>query len=192
MKSICGKEMKESEVSCLQIKGQHHLFSRNHLKLFSTVLCTAPRRNTYSLIRFRKRLFRPCHFPWSVSKASDTLDHSSLISELNRYGAKRASFLQRFKNDLINRNQFVVANNHNSDRDNVVCRVPHWSILGPQLLYLLFILTTFIVQWYDCNDFLCWRHPTCSVLRAIWQVVCSTVSKGVGMFSRLCWNISSL
>ena len=69
-------------------------------------------------------------------KAFDLVDHQLLLNKLRIYRFSDLS-LSWFKSYLSNRSQQVVINNSSSTSD-VVCGVPHGSILGP-LLLLLFI-----------------------------------------------------
>jgi len=72
-----------------------------------------------------------------LSKAFDTIDHSILLQKLNHYGI-RGKALEWFRSYLLNRTQFVVYNNVNSNIQNLTTGVPQGSVLGP----LLFIIYT--------------------------------------------------
>ena len=70
-------------------------------------------------------------------KAFDLVEHKLL---LNKLGIFRFSTLglSWFKSYLSNSTQQVVINNSNNNIGDVVCGVPHGSILSP-LLFFLFI-----------------------------------------------------
>ena len=87
------------------------------------------------------------------SKAFDTVDHAILLSKLSHYGV-RGNALQWYKSYLSDRKQYVTYNGVSSPVNNVTCRVPQGSILGP-LLFLLYI-----------NDLGCVSSSTTSILFA--------------------------
>ena len=72
-----------------------------------------------------------------LSKASDTVDHSILLTKLDYYGIRGVA-LQWFSSYLSDRQQFTTVNNVDSDRRSILCGVPQGSILGP-LLFLLYL-----------------------------------------------------
>ena len=73
-----------------------------------------------------------------LSKAFDTVDHKTLLSQLETYGVKR-NLLKWFKNYLTNRKQYVQINNNGKTAfENVICGVPQGSILDP-LLFLIYV-----------------------------------------------------
>ena len=72
-----------------------------------------------------------------LSKAFDTIDHSTLLVKLDRYGIRgNANCL--IKSYLSNRVQYTEVHNKKSDPLTVLFGVPQGSVLGP-LLFLLYI-----------------------------------------------------
>ena len=72
-----------------------------------------------------------------LSKAFDTIDHSTLLVRLDRYGIRgNANCL--IKSYLFNRVQYTEVHNEKSDPLTVLFGVPQGSVLGP-LLFLLYI-----------------------------------------------------
>ena len=72
-----------------------------------------------------------------LKKAFDTVDHSILQKNLEKYGI-RGNMHKWFKSYLSFRVQFVEYNNCHSDNKQITHRVPQGSILGP-LLFILYI-----------------------------------------------------
>ena len=72
-----------------------------------------------------------------LSKAFDTIDHSTLLAKLNHYGIRGAanSLIQSYLSD---RTQYVEALGEKSDKLTTIYGVPQGSVLGP-LLFLLYI-----------------------------------------------------
>ena len=70
-----------------------------------------------------------------LSKAFDTVNHDILLYKLKHYGIK-GSIFNWLKSYLTNRNQFVLYKN--TGLLDILCGVPHGSILG-SLLFLLYI-----------------------------------------------------
>ena len=67
-----------------------------------------------------------------LSKAFDTLSFDVILYKLNYYGIA-GSELQLLTNYMKNRKQYVIFNNHESDRTEITTGVPQGSILGPLL-----------------------------------------------------------
>ena len=72
-----------------------------------------------------------------LQKAFDTVEHSILLSKLNHYGVRGASY-QWFKSYLTGRQQYTTIAHQTSDLCNMNYGVLQDSVLGP-LLFLLYI-----------------------------------------------------
>ena len=71
------------------------------------------------------------------SKAFDTINHSILLSKLQKYGIRGLAF-DWMKDYISKRKQYVFFDGINSDLLDISCGVPQGSILGP-LLFILYI-----------------------------------------------------
>ena len=72
-----------------------------------------------------------------LSKAFDTICHTTLLNKLNFYGI-RGITNEWFKSYLTKRKQYTVINSSKSALEDITCGVPQGSILGP-ILFLLYI-----------------------------------------------------
>ena len=72
-----------------------------------------------------------------LQKAFDTVDHGILLSKLNHYGVRGASY-QWFKSYLTGRKQYTTISYLKSDLRSINYGVPKGSVLGP-ILFLLYI-----------------------------------------------------
>ena len=72
-----------------------------------------------------------------LSKAFDNVNHVILVNKLEHYGIHGLK-LDCIRSYFSNKKQYVEYNGHCSLRDEISCRVPQGSILGP-LFFLLYI-----------------------------------------------------
>ena len=72
-----------------------------------------------------------------LSKAFDTVSHSTLLEKLPQYGIEGIEYAW-FKDYLFSRKAVVSYNNHVSDEQDLYTGVPQGSILGPLLFIILF------------------------------------------------------
>ncbi len=72
-----------------------------------------------------------------LSKAHDTVSHSSLLVKLTSFGV-HGTELNWFTDYLFNRNQFVQSNGCTTDITPVSCGLPQGSIIGPLLFVMHF------------------------------------------------------
>ena len=72
-----------------------------------------------------------------LQKAFETVDHGILLSKLNHYGVRGASY-QWFKSYLTGRQQYTTIAHLKSDLRSINYGVPQGSALGP-ILFLLYI-----------------------------------------------------
>ena len=70
-----------------------------------------------------------------LKKAFDTVNHKILVKKLYLYGIM-GQLINWFKGYLEHRSQYVTYNKKRSGIKDVVCGVPHGSILGPLLFFI--------------------------------------------------------
>ena len=71
-----------------------------------------------------------------LSKALDTVDHTTLLKKLEIYGITGAN-LAWSRSYLTNRKRYICINNDNrTNEQKITCGVPQGSILGPLLLLI--------------------------------------------------------
>ena len=75
---------------------------------------------------------------WISEKAFDLVDHKILLRKLQYYKCNETC-LKWYESYLTNRTQRVSLNSHLSEIVHVTCGVLQGSILGPLLLFLIFI-----------------------------------------------------
>ena len=81
-----------------------------------------------------------------LSKAFDTVDHSTLLKNLETYGIRNSN-LSWFHSYLKQKNQYIrVTHGLKTDSETIVCGVPQGSILG-SLLFL-----PYINNFPNCSD----------------------------------------
>ena len=78
----------------------------------------------------------PCDLYIDLPKAFDTLSFDIIIGKLRHYGTGDVELRLRISY-LINRKQYVVYNNHESDITEIKAGVPQGSILGPLFFSIL-------------------------------------------------------
>ena len=94
-----------------------------------------------------------------LSKAFDTIDHTTLLHKLNHYGIRGPAY-SLIKSYLSNRTQFTETLSEKSGKLMTLYGVPQGSVLGP-LLFLLYIndisncseLATYVLFADDTNIF---------------------------------------
>ena len=82
-----------------------------------------------------------------LSKAFDTLDHSTLLSKLAYYGIGRDMFNNLLKSYLTDRYQYVEYKSARSPTKSIITGVPQGSILGP-FLFLIYINESIYLSIY--------------------------------------------
>ena len=113
-----------------------------------------------------------CEVLIDLQKAFDTVHHDILLSKLNHYGVRGASY-QWFKSYLTGRQQYTTIAHLKSDLRSINYGVPQGSVLGP-ILFLLYIndLNQAIVHskvhhFADDTNFLYASHSLKKINKAI-------------------------
>mgnify|MGYP002804371683 CR=1 FL=1 len=73
-----------------------------------------------------------------LKKAFDTVDHGILSSKLNIYGF-RSVVSNWFKSYLSDHSQKCYVNDHLSNKRTLLCGIPQGTILGPYIVYIVYI-----------------------------------------------------
>ena len=81
-----------------------------------------------------------------LSKAFDTIKHSTLLSKLNHYGIRGVAN-DWFRSYLSDRSQYTLVNGTKSTPLTISCGVPQGSILGP-ILFLVYINDIYVSHHY--------------------------------------------
>ena len=85
-----------------------------------------------------------------LSAAFETLDHATLLERLHGHFGISSKVLQWFKSYISNRQQRVHIDGSLSCPQDLHFGVPHWSVLGPFLVFFLY--TTSISQIITTHD----------------------------------------
>ena len=107
-----------------------------------------------------------------LQKAFDTVDHGILLSKLNHYGVRGASY-QWFKSYLTGRQQYTTIAHLKSDLRSINYGVPQGSVLRP-ILFLLYIndlnqtiVHSKVYHFADDSNFLYASHSLKKINKAI-------------------------
>ena len=138
------------------------------VKVFSTLLAICEIYD--KLLENLDKDLNTCVVFLDLKKAFDTVNHSILISKMEKYGI-RGPALSLFKTYLCNRNHFVNLGNVSSNNCLLNIGVPQGSVLGP-LLFLLYIndmpnVTSLFMRLFADDTFLAFQHKNAKKLNKI-------------------------
>uniref|UniRef100_A0A3B3DH72 Reverse transcriptase domain-containing protein n=1 Tax=Oryzias melastigma TaxID=30732 RepID=A0A3B3DH72_ORYME len=122
-----------------------------------------------------------CSIFLDLSKAFDTVDHTILLSKLQKYGFQH-NVLKWLRNYICDRSQFVCINGCISDRLNIQCGVPQGSVLGP-LLFLLYINDLCFVS-KDLTPIMFADDTTLLLCHSDFNVLVDQVNEGLSFYDK--------
>jgi len=116
-----------------------------------------------------------------LSKAFDTISHSTLIEKLPDFGVTGIT-QDWFTNYLFSRHQRVICGDRLSSREPVLCGVPQGSILGPLLFILYFndlatVLTKCKIIKYADDTVIFYSHKDLKIIQNVLNEEFSNITK---------------